>query len=98
MYCLPKYKEIIDKFYNKRLILWVLTLFTAGLNIYLSKRRNLFKLYTVSKVLFTMLLLGYLKHYDGYILSHNKTNKTLDFIAKYSFGIFFIHLVLDICL
>ena len=38
-----------------------------------------------------MLLLGYLKHYDNFIMSHNKTNKTLDFIAKYSFGIFFIH-------
>ena len=38
-----------------------------------------------------MLLLGYLKHYDEFILSHNKTNKTLDFIAKYSFGLFFIH-------
>ncbi len=89
MYC-SKYKEIIDKFYNKRLILWVLTLFTAGLNIYLSKE-GIYSNYTVSKVFFTMLLLGYLKHYDGYILSHNKTNKTLDFIAKYSFGIFFIH-------
>ncbi|MCD7779153.1 MAG: hypothetical protein LUH05_00585, partial [Candidatus Gastranaerophilales bacterium] len=32
-----------------------------------------------------------LKHYDEFILSHNKTNKTLDFIAKYSFGLFFIH-------
>ncbi len=38
-----------------------------------------------------MLLLGYLKHYDNFILSHEKTNKTLDFIAKYSFGLFFIH-------
>ena len=38
-----------------------------------------------------MLLLGYLKHYDDFIMSHNKTNKMLDFIAKYSFGIFFIH-------
>ena len=38
-----------------------------------------------------MLVLGYLKHYDEFILSHKKTNKTLDFIAKYSFGLFFIH-------
>ena len=38
-----------------------------------------------------MLVLAYLKHYDEFILSHNKTNITLDFIAKYSFGLFFIH-------
>ena len=62
----------------------------AGLDIYLSYK-NIYSNYTVSKTFVTMLLLGYLKHYDGFILSHNKTNKTLDFIAKYSFGIFFIH-------
>ena len=38
-----------------------------------------------------MLVLAYLKHYDEFILSHKKTNKTLDFIAKYSFGLFFVH-------
>ena len=38
-----------------------------------------------------MLVLAYLKHYDDFILSHKKTNATLDFIAKYSFGLFFIH-------
>ena len=38
-----------------------------------------------------MLVLAYLKHYDEFILSHKKTNSTLDFIAKYSFGLFFVH-------
>ena len=38
-----------------------------------------------------MLVLAYLKHFDELILTHKKTNKTLDFIAKYSFGLFFIH-------
>lgn len=89
MFC-SKNKDIIDKFYEKRAPLWVLTLFFAGLDIYLSYK-NIYSNYTVSKTFVTMLLLGYLKHYDGFILSHNKTNKTLDFIAKYSFGIFFIH-------
>ncbi len=89
MYC-SKYKEIIDKFYEKRLILWILTIFFAGLNIYLSKN-GIYSNYTVSKTFLTMLLLGYLKHYDGFIISHGKINKTLDFVAKYSFGIFFIH-------
>lgn len=89
MYC-SKYKEIIDKFYERRIALWILTGFFAGLNIYLSKS-GIYSNYTVSKTFFTMLLLGYLKHYDEFIISHVKTNKTLDFIAKYSFGIFFIH-------
>ncbi len=44
MYC-SKYKEIIDKFYNKRLILWVLTLFTAGLNIYLKAKEGIYSNY-----------------------------------------------------
>ena len=47
--------------------------------------------YTISKVFLTMLVLAYLKHYDEFILSHKKTNKTLDFIAKYSLGLFFVH-------
>ena len=29
--------------------------------------------------------------FECHDLSHNKINKTLDFIAKYSFGLFFIH-------
>lgn len=85
MYC-SKYKEIIDKFYNKRILLWVLMIITAGLDVYLD-----FGNYTISKAFLTMLLLGYLKHYDGFILAHTKLNNTLDFIAKYSFGLFFIH-------
>ena len=60
------------------------------LDIYLSYKQ-IYCNYTISKTFLTMLLLGYLKHYDNYILSHEKTNKTLDFIAKYSFGLFFIH-------
>ena len=38
-----------------------------------------------------MLLLGYLKHYDEFIASHEKLNNALDVIAKYSFGLFFVH-------
>ncbi len=89
MFCSAN-KCIIDKFYNKRFILWAGMLITSGLNIYLTYKFSWCN-YTISKTFLTMLLLGYLKHYDEFILSHNKTNKTLDFIAKYSFGLFFIH-------
>ncbi len=89
MYC-SKNKGIIDKFYEKRAVLWFLMIFTAGLNIYLSYS-GIYSNFTVSKTFLTMLVLGYLKYYDGVILSCPKLNSALDFIAKYSFGIFFIH-------
>ena len=47
--------------------------------------------YTISKTFLTILVLAYLKHYDEFILSHKKTNAILDFIARYSFGLFFVH-------
>ena len=89
MFC-SKYKDVIDKFYNNRVVLWILMLGTGILDIYLSYKQ-IYCNYTVSKTFLTMLLLGYLKHYDSFILSQENTNKTLDFIAKYSFGLFFIH-------
>ena len=89
MYCSNK-KEVIDKFYNKRALIWALMLSTSAFDIYLSYKYN-YSNYTISKTFLTMLVLCYLKHYDEFIISHNKLNKTLDFIAKYSFGLFFIH-------
>lgn len=89
MYCSSK-KEIIDKFYDKRLLLWIIMLLLSMADIYAQYKYH-YSNYTISKTILTMLVLGYLKHYDEFILSHKKTNKTLDFIAKYSFGLFFIH-------
>ena len=89
MYCSSK-KEVIDEFYKKRWVLWVLMISFASIDIYLQMNYQ-YSNYTISKIFLTMLVLGYLKHYDEFILSHKKTNKTLDFIAKYSFGLFFIH-------
>ena len=89
MFCSSK-KEIIDKFYDKRYLLWLLMIITSLADIYTSYK-GIYSNFTISKTFLIMLLLGYLKHYDEFILSHNKTNKTLDFIAKYSFGLFFIH-------
>ncbi len=89
MYC-SKNKNIIDKFYQKRWLLFILMIALSAFDIYLAQKYNSAN-YTLSKTILTMYLLGYLKHYDEFIISHKKTNKTLDFIAKYSFGIFFIH-------
>ena len=46
---------------------------------------------TLSKIFLTVIALAYLKHYDEWLISHAGLNKALDIIAKYSFGIFFIH-------
>lgn len=89
MYCSSK-KEIIDVFYNKRFLIFVSMVLVASLDVFLQFKFN-FSNFTCSKIFLTMLVLGYLKHYDEFILSHKKTNKTFDFIAKYSFGLFFIH-------
>ena len=89
MYC-SAHKEIIDKFYSKRWLLWILMLGFAALDIY-AQYKYQYSNYTISKIFLTMLVLAYLKHYDEFILSHKKTNSTLDFIAKYSFGLFFVH-------
>jgi len=85
-----KYKEVIDKFYNKRFLLWFLMILTSVLDI-ISLYKFGYSNYTISKTFLTLLLLGYLKHFDEFILSHKKTNKVLDFTAKYSFGLFFVH-------
>ena len=89
MFC-SRYKEVIDKFYDKRFLYWLLMLLTSGADIYLSMSYGISN-GTVSKIFLTILLLAYLKHYDEWIISHIKLNKALDVIAKYSFGIFFIH-------
>ena len=89
MYCSAN-KPIMDKFYDKRFWIWAAMLITASLDIWAMYKFQ-YSNYTVSKIFLTMLVLAYLKHYDEFILSHKKTNKTLDFIAKYSFGLFFVH-------
>lgn len=89
MFC-SKYKEVINVFYKKRLLLWILMIVFASLDIYLNYR-NIYSNFTVSKTILTMLILGYLKYYDKWIIKKKLLNQTLDIIAKYSFGLFFIH-------
>lgn len=89
MFC-SAHKEIIDKFWNLRWIFIVLMLLSAGLNVY-SGLNGSWTNGTISKMFLTVIALAYLKHYDEWLISHEKINKFLDIIAKYSFGIFFIH-------
>ena len=61
MYCSSK-KEIIDKFYDKRLLLWIIMLLLSMADIYAQYKYH-YSNYTISKTILTMLVLGYLKHY-----------------------------------
>ncbi len=87
---LSKYKEKIDILYNKRLLLLCLMIITACCDVYINCKYSIVN-GTVSKIFLTMLVLGYLKHYDEQIKSCEKLNNLLDVAAKYSFGLFFVH-------
>lgn len=87
---LSKNKDKIDILYDKRLLFIILMIITAIVDIYLN-HKNIYLNGTISKIFLTLTILGYLKHYDDKIKSKEKINKLLDIIAKYSFGLFFIH-------
>ncbi len=89
MFC-SAHKEVIDKFYTFRWLIIPIMIGVAGVNVH-SGMVGGFTNGTLSKIFLTILVLGYLKHYDEWLLVHEKLNKVLDFIAKYSFGIFFVH-------
>ena len=83
------HKEHIEKLYNHRFILILLMIISSIVDILLLKLHFLNG--DISKIFFALVVLGYLKHYDEKIMSMAKINSIMDFIAKYSFGIFFIH-------
>lgn len=89
MYCSAN-KDIIDKFWNLRWVFIVLMIIVSSLNIY-SGVLGTWTNGTISKIFLTIIVLAYLKHYDEWLISKEKLNNSLDIIAKYSFGIFFIH-------
>ena len=89
MYCSAN-KNIIDKFWSLRWLFIIIMVLSASANVYSSINFE-YSNGTISKIFLTILTLAYLKHYDEWLISHEKLNKALDIIAKYSFGIFFIH-------
>ena len=90
MFCSYYKDTVIDKFWNWRWVLIPLMLLTSILNVYLGLNYGISN-GTVSKIFLTVIVLAYLKHYDEWLISHARLNKSFDIIAKYSFGIFFIH-------
>ncbi len=84
------YKDRVEACYQKRWMLIGLMLLTSGIDIYLLHRFGLSN-GTISKIFLTLIVLGYLKHYDEVIKNCNWFNKTADIVAKYSFSIFFVH-------
>lgn len=89
MFCSAN-KDIIVKFYNKRQLLFSAALIVGAISVFLNYNYNFIN-FSMAKIFFTMLILGYLNKYDTFILSHSYLNKPLDILAKYSFGLFFIH-------
>lgn len=87
---LSKNKDKIDMFYEKRWFFIFLMVITSIADIYFNHNGMFFN-GTVSKIFLTVLVLGYLKHYDEKIKANEKLNHILDVTAKYSFGLFFIH-------
>ena len=83
-------KDKIEYCYKWRWLLIFLMLSISVLDVYLNMTLHISN-NTISKIFLTLIVLAYLKHYDEKIISNEKLNKTLDFIAKYSFSLFFIH-------
>ena len=84
------YKDKITVCYNKRWLLISLMLLTSAIDIYLLHNFGISN-GTISKIFLTLIVLGYLKHYDEPIKNCQWFNSSMDMVAKYSFSIFFVH-------
>lgn len=89
MFCSAN-KSIIDKFWDYRWLFIILMIIISAFDA-VSGMQGGWTNGTLSKIFLTIITLAYLKHYDEWLIAHKKLNKILDIIAKYSFGIFFIH-------
>ena len=83
-------KGKIDLCYKYRWWLILFMLAVSGCEIFLNYKFGITN-NSISKIFLTLLVLGYLKHYDSAIKERIGLNNALDFIAKYSFSLFFIH-------
>ncbi len=94
MYVLGMYfsanRDKIEYCWKYRMPLILLTVLTSVIDIILLHKFSITN-GTISKTFLTLVVLGYLKHYDSEIKSCEWFNKSADFVAKYSFSIFFIH-------
>ena len=83
-------KSKIDLCYKYRWVLILGMLVATVVDIFLNHNFQINN-NTVSKIFLTLVLFGYLQHYDEPIKNCSLFNKSIDFIAKYSFSIFFVH-------
>lgn len=94
MYILGMYfsanKSKIEVCYNYRWLLIGLMLTSFGIDVFLNHTFQINN-NTISKIFLTLIVLGYLQHYDDKIKNCAWFNNTIDVIAKYSFSIFFVH-------
>ena len=81
----------IKNLYKFRYFLLLLTIVTIGVEAVLAYHSKI-SISSISKMILSILILTYLEHYDEQIKKHPKFNGAMDLIAKYSFGIFFVHI------
>lgn len=84
-------RENIAKLYEKRY--WLLGFFVGFcmVSFYLIYGEILPGRLLLPKVVLTLLILGYLEHYDEKIMQYPRLNDVLGTVATYSFSIFFLH-------
>lgn len=94
MYILGMYfsanKSKIDLCFKYRWGLIFIMLLTSVIDIFLNHNFQINN-NTISKIFLTLVVLGYLQYYDKPIKNCTLFNNAIDFIAKYSFSIFFVH-------
>ena len=83
-------KPMIKSLYNHRISLILIMLLISVVDIILNAK-GIYHNTSLSKIVLTLVVLGYLEHYDTQIIAHTRINHIADVIAKYSFAIFFIH-------
>ncbi len=83
-------KSKINLCYKYRWLLIIAMIVAFAADIFLNHNFQICN-NTISKIFLTLIVLGYLKYYDKPIKNCASFNNAIDFIAKYSFSIFFVH-------
>lgn len=87
-----RYKDIAIIFlYQRRILLWIIFIISCIVQFFLSYYNFLPARLLLSKIVLTLIILGYLWHYDEKIIVHSRINNILGVVADYSFSIFFLH-------
>lgn len=85
------HREKIEMSNKSLLLLLGLSLSLSALSIYMTMEDSYFRFSSFARLVLSIVFLSLFQRYDGFIQSKKWINKTFDVLAKYSFGIFFIH-------